>query len=175
MSKIRRILTGLLVCLTGCSSAKIEDYAGHSPAFDIRQFFNGDVVAMGVFIDRSGMADPSFKADMKGTWNGNDGKLVEHFVYSDGRTDDRTWTIHFIDDHHFTATAHDVVGEAKGAQYGNAFNMRYVLKVPKDGTTYDISMDDWMYQMDEHTVINRITMRKFGIQVGELLITFKKK
>jgi hypothetical protein len=176
MKSIHSILAGLLVFLSGCSNAKIEDYADKKPAIDIRNYFNGEVEAMGVYIDRAGMADPQFHVKMKGTWKGNSGTLEEHFTYSDGRKDEhRTWNVQFTDEHHFTATAHDVVGAAKGAQFGNAVNMRYVLRVPVKGSTYDISMDDWMYMMDEKTVINRVTMRKFGIKVGELFITFRKK
>lgn len=161
--------------LWGCSSAKVEDYAGQQPAMDIRQFLNGDVEAWGVFLDRNNKADPSFYVRMNGKWQGRDGTFNEHFDYSDGRKQERTWKIHFDDEHHFTATAHDVIGEAKGAQYGNAVNMRYVLAVTtKEGKTYNLSMDDWMYRVDEHTVLNRVRMSKFGFNVGELVLTFRK-
>jgi hypothetical protein len=33
-------------------------------------------------------------------------------------------------------------------------------------------MDDWLYRIDETTVINRNAMRKFGLKVGELVIGF---
>ena len=32
-----------------------------------------------------------------------------------------------------------------------------------------------MYRMDDQTVLNHITMSKFGFKVGELIITFNKK
>jgi hypothetical protein len=171
----RKLLAGLLVFLTGCSGAKIEDYSGREPAIDIRHYLNGDIEAWGVYMNRSGMVDQQFHAVMKGKWKGNDGTLEEHFTYSDGKKDDRIWSIHFDDDHHFTATAHDVIGQAKGAQFGNAVNLKYVLRVATHDTTYDLTMDDWLYLVDEHTILNRIQMRKFGFKVGELLITFRKK
>lgn len=175
MKSIHGIIAGLLACLSGCSSAKVEDYAATKPVIDIREYFNGEVEAMGVYMDRSGMADPQFHVKMKGSWKGNEGTLEEDFVYSDGRKDRRVWTIRFTDDHHFTATAHDVVGTMQGGQYGNAVNMKYVLRVPVKDTTYDISMDDWLYKLDDKTVINRAVMRKFGFKVGELFLTFRKK
>jgi len=69
-----------------------------------------------------------------------------------------------------------VIGEAKGAQYGNAVNMRYVLAVTtREGKTYNLSMDDWLFRVGEHTIINHGTMTKFGFKVGELVITFRQK
>jgi Protein of unknown function (DUF3833) len=174
MKCIQSLFAGALVLLGGCSSPKIEDYADHKPVLDIREYFNGSIGAWGVFLDRAGMADPSFYAKMKGTWNSGNGRFEEHFTYSDGHTQERIWTVHFTDEHHFTATAHDVIGEAKGAQYGNAMNMRYVLAVTSKGKTYNVSMDDWMYRIDENTILNRIEMTKFGFKVGELIITFHK-
>jgi hypothetical protein len=112
---------------------------------------------------------------MKGTWNGNTGTLDEDFVFSDGRKDKRVWTVKFTDDHRFTATAHDVIGEAVGTQHGNAVNMKYTLRVKRsNGDMIDLTMDDWMYLLDDKTLINRTKMKKFGLTVGELVITFRK-
>ena len=36
-------------------------------------------------------------------------------------------------------------------------------------------MDDWLYRMDDKTVLNRGELSKFGLKVGELVITFRKK
>jgi len=172
---LRSVMTGLCAVLAGCSCSKIEDYAGNKPVLDIRQYLNGDIEAWGIFLDRSGKADPSFHVTMKGTWVGNTGTLEEHFSYSDGSKDDRTWTIAFSDDTHFIGTAHDVIGEAKGRQVGNAVNMHYTLALKAKGSIYNMKMDDWMYLMDEHTLINHTYMSKFGFKVGELIITFRKK
>ena len=173
MKCIRSLFAGLLA-LAGCSAARIEDYAALTPTLDVREFFNGRIEATGMFIDRSGNADPSFHAKMHGVWKGNDGTFEEHFIYSNGRKYDRVWTIHFTDDHHFNASAYDIIGGAKGVQYGNAMNMRYVMAVVTDGKTHNIFMDDWMYRVDEHTVLNRIEMTKFGFHVGEVIVVFRK-
>ncbi len=173
--KPKALLAGLLLLLAACSCPpKVDDYAGREPAMDIREYLKGNVEAWGVIQNRAGMVTDQFHVTLKGTWKGNDGTLEEHFLYTDGRKDARVWSIHFSDDHHCTATAHDVIGEAKGAQFGNAVNMAYILHVPVKDTTYDLSMDDWMYLMDKHTDLNHTTMHKFGIKVGELFLTFKK-
>jgi len=176
MTIIRTLCAATMLILTGCASARIEDYADNQPVFDIRDYTKGDVEAWGMFIDNDGKADPTFHVTLHGAWHGDHGTLGEHFVYNDGHTQDRVWTLTFIDDHHFTGTAADIVGTATGAQYGNAVQMNYVLTVPtKDGGSYDMSMNDWLYRMDDKTVINRNEMRKFGYKVGELVITFDKK
>ena len=162
--------------LSACAGPTAEDYAANKPALDIRDFTKGDVEAWGMFFDNAGKADPTFHANLHGAWQGNTGTLKEHFDYSDGRKQDRMWTFTFTDDHHFTGTAPDVVGIAAGEQYGNAIHMDYVLTiVDKDGASHDMTMNDWIYRMDDKTVINRNEVSKFGIKVGELVITFRKK
>lgn len=174
-ARLTALCASLLYLLTGCSSVAVNDYAANTPKLDIRQYLNGKLEAWGVLFDMSGKADLHFYVTMVGSWNGNVGTLKENFVYSDGRKDERIWTITFSDDTNFTATAHDVEGVAVGSQAGNAMNMRYVLNaVRSNGDTISLSMDDWIYLVDEKTVINRTKMRKFGITVGELMLTFKK-
>lgn len=175
MKKLCTAFATLAFMLGGCSSITTEDYAANTPKLDLRQYLNGPLEASGILFDMSGKADLQFHVTMEGKWNGNKGTLEEHFVYSDGRKDQRTWTVTYTDDHHFTATAPDVIGEAKGTQHGNAVNMQYVLNAKRaSGDMITLSMDDWMYLLDEKTLINRTKMKKYGLNVGELVITFRK-
>ena len=161
--------------LAGCSSQAIEDYAGETPRLDLREYLDGPLTASGVFFDHAGRADLRFVVDMEGSWDGDTGTLAERFRYSDGRTDERVWTIRFEGDERFTATAHDVVGYAKGAQRGNAAMMEYRLRIPRDGDEIVVSMEDWLYLQEDGTLINRTKMRKFGLTVGELVVAFRKQ
>jgi hypothetical protein len=103
------------------------------------------------------------------------GTLDEKFVFDDGRTDERIWTITVDEDgHHFTGTAADVIGEAKGKQYGNTLNMKYTLRIPRGDSTIDLAMDDWMYLIEGDKLLNLTTMKKFGLTVGKLTIMFEK-
>jgi hypothetical protein len=176
LNVVRALLTSLIMLFAGCSTPEAEDYAANKPTLDIRKYLNGDVEAWGMFVSSGGKVDPTFHVKLKGTWHGNKGTLTEHFEYSDGRKQDREWTLVFTDEHHFTGTAPDVIGTATGTQFGNAAKINYVLAVTTaKGTTHNMSMDDWLYQMDDNTVINRNVMTKFGIKAGELIITFRKK
>ncbi len=163
-----------LAFLLGCSSVDPKIYAKNSPKLDIRNYLSGPLEAQGVLQNRSGEVIKTFSVKMIGTWKGNEGKLEEDFIFSDGKKDRRVWEIKFSDDNNFIAKAHDTVGIAKGEQYGNAMKMDYVLKIDVDGKKYDIRLIDWIYLVDEKTAINVSKMTKFGFRVGSLTISFKK-
>ena len=161
--------------ICGCSSAiDPKIYAKNSPKFDIRSYLNGQLEAQGILQNRRGEVIKTFTVKMIGSWKENDGVLKEDFIFSDGKTDQRTWEIKILDDNNFTAKAHDTVGIAKGQQYGNAMKMDYVLKIDVDSKEYNISLVDWIYLVDEKTAINVSKMTKFGFRVGTLTISFKK-
>ncbi len=161
--------------LLGCSSSiDPKIYEKTSPKLDIRNYLNGPLEAQGILQNRSGKVIKTFSVKMVGSWKGNEGKLEEDFVFSDGKKDRRIWEIKLSDDNNFTAKAHDTVGIAKGEQYGNAMKMDYVLKIDVDGKKYDIRLIDWIYLVDEKTAINVSQMTKFGFRVGTLTISFKK-
>jgi hypothetical protein len=175
MKRIAAALAGMVYVLTGCTSLTPKDYAAATPKLDIRQYLNGKLEAWGILFDYTGKADLHFHVTMEGSWKGNVGTLKEDFVYSDGRKDQRIWTITFTDDENFTATAHDVEGTAVGSQAGNAANMKYTLNAVRgNGDKVTLSMDDWLFLVDDKTVMNRTKMRKFGVTVGELMIAFRK-
>lgn len=160
--------------LAGCGSQKLDDYATETPKLDLRDYLNGPLTASGIFFDYAGRADLRFVVEMEGSWDGDTGTLAERFRYDDGRTDERIWTIRFDSEDSFTATAHDVVGEAVGGQKGNAAMMRYSLRIPRDDGEIVVSMEDWLYLQEDGTLINRAKMRKFGLPVGELVVAFRK-
>lgn len=175
MSNFKNILMGAACfLLPGCGSNSIETYQDRPQKFDLRNFFEGDVEGSGAIFDLSGVQTRSFTVKLKGTWTGNKGVLQEWFVFNDGEKTERTWTITFNDDTHFTGSAGDVVVPAEGSQRGNAVNMSYVLRVPYKESTIDLSMDDWMYLIEEGLVLNRTSMKKFGFKVGEIVLFMKK-
>ncbi len=174
--RIHRMIVALAMtlALVACGSQELEDYAAEKPALDLRTYLDGPLTASGIFFDRAGRASVRFVVDMDAKWEGDTGTLDERFLYSDGRTQHRVWTIRFQDDAQFTATAPDVVGEATGAQRGNAATMSYSLKLPRGDGEIVVSMEDWFYLQQDGTLINRATMRKFGVTVGEVLVIFRK-
>ena len=160
--------------LFGCSSQNIEQYATQQPKLNLAQYFNGNVIAHGIFQDRSGQVVRRFTVQMNGQWEGNQGILDEHFTYSDGKKERRIWRLTQHEDGHYSGTADDVVGTARGRAVGNAFQWNYTLKLPVDDSVYEVQFDDWMYLVDERVMLNRATMSKFGIRLGEVTLSFQK-
>jgi hypothetical protein len=114
-----------------------------------------------------------FHADIVGKWEGDRGVLDEHFVFADGELQHRCWRL-AKEGSHYSGTAADVVGTATGQVKGNALNWRYTLQVPVGNNEWDIQLNDWMYLVDEENLINRASMSKFGIEVGEITLFIRK-
>ncbi|MFO1204516.1 MAG: SDR family NAD(P)-dependent oxidoreductase [Burkholderiales bacterium] len=125
------------------------------------------------FQDRSGKVLKRFYVRIDASWTGNAGDLLdEHFLeWSDGKKTRRIWTVTKLDDHRYSGTAADVIGSAAGTAYGNALRWRYVLNLETDdGKTYEVDFDDWMYLIDERTMLNRSYMGKFGFELGQVTL-----
>lgn len=173
----RRVALGLTLMgtLAGCVGPTVQDYAQERPELDLRRYFNGPLTAHGLFTDRSGKVVKRFTVRMTGTWKGDEGVLDEHFVYSDGTTQQRIWHLKHLGDGRYSGRADDVVGQAQGQTAGNAFHWNYVLALPVDGKVWNVNMDDWMYLMDGRTMLNRAAMSKFGVHLGDVTLSFMKE
>jgi Protein of unknown function (DUF3833) len=174
-SRLALLIVAVATLLAGCAGPRVDVYRDEAPVLDLKEYFDGQIDAHGMFQDRSGKVIKRFKVDINGSWEGDVGTLEEDFVYSDGSTERRVWTITKIDKNRYIGTAGDVVGEAKGEAYGNALRWRYVLALEVDGKTWHVDFDDWMFLVDDKVMLNRSEMRKFGFRVGEVTLSFYKK
>lgn len=168
-------LLGTLAIAGGCAGVDPSIYAAERPLLDLKTYFDGDIDAWGVFQDRSGKVVRRFTVKMKCSWVGDTGTLDEDFLYSDGKKEKRVWTIRKLPGGRYVGTAGDVVGEAQGVASGNAINWRYTLALQVDGSTWNVEFDDWMYLIDDRVMLNRATMSKFGLRLGEVLLSFTKR
>ncbi|MCS4502618.1 DUF3833 domain-containing protein [Arhodomonas aquaeolei] len=166
------IMSALLV--TACAGPQPRDYADTGPRFDLAAFFTGPVRAWGIFQGRDGEVRRRFTVDIEGRMEGDTLVLDERFRYADGERQQRVWRIERVDAHHWQGEAGDIVGTAAGSEYGFALNWRYTLKLAVDGTEWQLAFDDWMYRIDEDTVINRAQVSKWGFNVGEVTLFFRK-
>ncbi len=164
----------LLPLLGGCASPAVQDYAGEQPRLDLRQYFNGPITAHGVFTDRQGRVIKRFVVEMQATWQGPHGTLDERFSYSDGSTQRRIWHLTDLGQGRYSGRADDVVGQAQGQAAGNALRWSYTLALPVDGRVWHVQFDDWMFLMDERTMINKAVMSKFGLRLGDVTLFFTK-
>jgi hypothetical protein len=173
--KRRLFLAGGAVALAGCASISPSDYAAEKPVLELDRYFTGTVDGWGMVQDRSGRVLRRFYVRIDCTWAGNLGTLDESFEWSDGKQEKRIWKVVKQGGGRYTGTAGDVVGEAAGVAAGNALQWRYVLRLPPDQGGWEVDIDDWMYLVDERTMLNRSTINKFGIRFAEITIAFRKR
>lgn len=162
------------VLLTSCAAPDVDHYEGSAPEFNFKQFFNGKLKAYGVVQDFKGELTRKLVVDMDARWNGNIGVIEEDFIYDDGETQRRVWTITLNNDNTLTGTASDVLGIAKGASNGSVFHWTYSLELLVDGSQIEVNFDDWMYLVTDSRLINRTSIDKFGIEVGEVTLVIEK-
>lgn len=168
----------LVLCaalLSGCGGVEVSQYREQTPALELRQFFTGRVEAWGMFQKRSGEVIKRFHVQINSRSEGDRFIMHEDFTYSDGTRQTRVWTLHPDGPGRWRGTADDVVGEAEGEVAGNALRWRYVLNLPVDGKTYQVHFDDWMFLLDENTLANRSYMTKFGFELGQVTLFFRKQ
>ena len=171
------VLCSLL--LLACSSPNVSQYANEKPTLDLSEYFSGTIDAYGIFTDRSGVVKKRLTVLIKANWQVIDGKKVgtldESFDYSDGTKQKRIWTLTEVSPGKYVGSADDVVGEALGDAAGNALNWVYTLALPVDGTIYHVQFNDWMYLVTPKVMLNKAKMSKFGIDLGEVTLSFYKR
>lgn len=142
---------------------------------NLEEFFVGDLVAYGQFKDLFGNVSRRFVVDIEGTWDGETLTLVEDFVYEDNSTEQRVWTLTKTGPDTWEGTAPGVQGVATGEESGDTFNWAYTIDLPiAGGDVVRVRFDDWMWLLSEDRLLNIAYMERFGIGVGEVIITFEK-
>ena len=101
----------------------------------------------------------------------------------DGSTERRVWSLRKVGpvtaDQAWEGTAPGVIGTAKGREQGDRFNWRYTIDLPvpsaegKAAVTR-VSFDDWMWAQGPDRLFNRAYMKRFGLDVGDVSISFEK-
>lgn len=179
MTRRKTFLAGALAAASGllaaCAGPAPADYAAERPQLDLKRYFDGELVAHGIFTDRQGKVARRFVVQMNASWQGAQGTLDERFTYSDGKTERRVWRLTDLGGGRYEGRADDVVGVAQGVAAGNALNWRYTLALPVDGRVWEVQFDDWMYLVDERVMLNKAVMSKFGIRLGEVTLSFTRR
>lgn len=182
--RLNMTLKKLLIAITvfiglgGCSTMNIESYQDVKPALALKDHLTGTHKAYGQFIDRFGTMRRQFTVDITGTWSETDQALTlnEKFLYLDGEKDEREWVFTKQDTHTYSGVANDIDETVTAKVYGNAFNMKYTYPLKMDSGTMNVTFDDWIWlQPQDGVLINRTIVSKWGIKLGELLITFVPK
>ena len=172
---MRLLFLLLTLTLLSCASdMNVKNFENETPRFVLEDYFDGKTKAWGMFHDRFGNLKRSFKVDITGTLDNDSLTLDEKFVYNDGEKESRIWSIKILGNNKYSGTADDVIGEATGISSGNALNWKYKLNLKVKESTVAVDFDDWMFLQDDNILMNRAEVKKWGIVLGVVSITFKK-
>ncbi|MEM0949824.1 MAG: DUF3833 domain-containing protein [Pseudomonadota bacterium] len=178
---MRRLAVLAFLFLAACAGRPdLDDPALSSRQLNLEEFFAGELVAYGQFQDVFGTVRRRFEVDIEGNWDGRVLRLVEDFVYEDGSTEQRIWSLEKTGPQTWRGTAPGVVGVADGTERDDVFNWQYTIDLPvpsSDGTadTIRVTFDDWMWLLSEDRLLNRAYMFRYGVRIGEVIIAFEKR
>ena len=171
------LATGLALCWLRINMAfpaqSPEDYNSARKTLDLRQHLQGKNICEGAIFGPFGRVTSRFVAEFDGRWDGDTGRITERFVYDTGETQTRQWHIEIGKNGRVEARADDVVGVGTGHQAGSALGMTYRLRLPDNSGGHVLDATDWMYLLDNGTIVNRSQFRKFGFTVAELVATIR--
>lgn len=132
----------------------------------------GELSGHGMFINRSGSLVREFKIDLVGTIE-QDGnlRLAEVLKWKDGTIEKRVYDFTKVKEGQYRATAPGLVGPAVIEARGNALHWTYRLEVKGEKRTWELDFDDWMFLSADGVVLNRARAYKWGVYVGEVIIS----
>lgn len=146
----------------------------HSELFELTTFLEGRTRAWGIFEDRFGRLRRRLSVEMFGHWKNGVFLLDERFVYDSGAEELRTWHITPVGPGRFRATCPDCIGDATGESSADSIRMSYVFRLKLEKREVAVTLDDRIHRMGDAIAINRATMSKWGIKLGELSLFFEK-
>lgn len=161
-----------LLLLTGCSNMNIDDFDKREPNLVLEEYFSGRVYAWGIFEDRFGNLRREFLVEIDARMEDNTLVLDEYFLYSDGEKDRRIWRIDALGNGRYEGRADDIVGAAQGEVRGNALNWRYKMDLKVGDGAWRVTFDDWMYLQPGGVLMNRASVRKWGVELGQVTLSF---
>lgn len=172
---MRLLLLAFTLLLAACTGKPNPDDAPLSDRkFALEEFFEGELIAYGQFQDVLGTVRRRFEVQIEGTWDGTTLTLVEDFIYADGTTEQRIWSLQKTGEDTWQGTAPGVIGVANGIEKDDTFNWQYLINLPVPDGTLRVRFDDWMWQLSEDRLLNIAYMKRFGVDIGSVTITFEK-
>jgi len=156
----------------GFDAQKPGDYAPGRLDMDPKRALSGKLLVDGVLYGPLGRVVSRFTADMNCDWDGDELTINEVFKYDSGTEQTRRWVLNLGPDAKLRGGAEDILG-AEGQVVGDALSLRYRIKLPAAAGGYVLSVKDWMYALDNGTLVNRSQMRKFGFKVAELVASIR--
>jgi hypothetical protein len=172
MSVLRLSAVTAVALLSACARQPVTAFASRTPTFDLASFYSGHSKGYGFVFSRGGDVVKQFTADENGTYDGTSLKLHEHYLYSDGKTQERDWVYTRNADGTWIGRTPDVIGVTTGAQSGNAYRMHYTFDLTSSGSDHTLDFDDWQWMVAPKIMMNRAWGTKFGVEFAEIQAVF---
>jgi hypothetical protein len=169
------LTASLVLSLTaGCAEKPaLSMPSGDLPPFDPMAFFEGHTHSWGVIESRSGAPTESVVTDSHADIDAtNRLHMAQHLAFQDGTMQQRDWVLWRSGPNQFEATANDMVGVAKGETDGRMFHWQWVLARSPGNPLMNVTMNQWMYRMQDGSVTIRSTVSKLGFIVAEVTEQF---
>jgi hypothetical protein len=165
----------LALLLAGCSKPMpVSGFAASKPAFDPVAFWTGHTHSWGVIENRSGAPTETIQTDCVGTGEPGGLHMVQTLTEGDGTVHHREWHLRSEGGGRFSATANDMDGTAHGQAAGRAFHWQWQWARAPGSATQDVTMSQWMYLMDNGTMMNRTVISKLGVTLAEVTEQFER-
>lgn len=142
--------------------------------FELTAFLEGRTRAWGVFEDRYGRVRRRLAVEMHGRWEGGAFVLDERFEYDGDAVETRTWRVVPLGAGRFRASCPDCVGDATGECGPDSIRMSYRFRLKLERREIVVSFDDRLHRIGDGIAVNRATMSKWGVKLGELSLFFQR-
>lgn len=143
------------------------------PAFEPEDYFSGTLDAYGVFVDRFGTIQRQFDVTVEGRKTDSGFSLDEYFLYDDGQREERRWDVTALGNGRYEGRCRDVIGVARGVCTANMLSWKYRFRLEMFGRKVGVTFDDVMVLQAGGVLVNRATVSKAGLKLGEVLLTFR--
>jgi len=154
--------------IASASPACAAEPAKAHPALDPLEFFTGELRSEGTLKVMMKAATRT-RSDTRGTPDGKGGMTLEQKVFEGGKLARiRRWALYPTSKSTLAGTMTDAAGPIVGELRGNRLHLRFRMK---DG----LAAEQYLYlQPDRRTLLNRMTVRKWGVVVARIEETIRK-
>ncbi len=176
---MRRFLT-VLCLLSGFTfsgrASGVELRSKRPPPVDPMSFFTGHTRSSGVFENRRGDPVKTVRTETRGRLVNGELLLEQDLFIAGQPRQHRSWKLRRIDARHFEGAANDIIGIAHGRLQGNTFSWSFTLATKVGNPLFNVRMSQHMYfQDDGRTMINRSSIRKFGVLITGVSEQFRRE
>ena len=145
-----------------------------SNKFVPENYFVGDIDATGIFIDRFGVIRRRFNVSVIGQKTTTGFALDEYFLFDDGEQELRHWEIQKIGQNTYVGMCDDVCGQAVGKLTEAHLSWQYHFNLKIFNRKIKVKFEDVMIQQTPLIMLNNAKVKKYGLLLGQVFITFMK-